>query len=171
MNSECEIGKVEERHWLFTSNCLIFLWNIYYLCKRQKILEKTASTLIPLNSFLTLPPLRSPNTVALKNSAFHMAHSGNVWVPDLTVLSKSHFHAIHRIYLTPCITDEKHGLNVAFGLQLGWLGNGGATKPRYKSYPVKVIVNAVSLLFYSSSAIFLVTGQQDVERSKWIHFS
>lgn len=170
MNSECEIGKVEERHWLFTSNCLIFLWNVYYLCKRQKILEKTASTLIPLNSFLTLPPFRSPNTVAPQNSAFHMVHSGNVWVQTLQF--SPNLTSIRYIEYTwrPAWLMKNMGLNVAFGLQLDWLGNGGATKPRYKSYPVQVIVNAVSLLFYSSSAIFLVTGQ-DVERSEWIHFS
>lgn len=54
--------------------------------------------------------------------------------PDLTVLSESYFHVIHRIYLLPYMTDEKKmHLNVAFSLQLGWLQNGIANKAKVAS--------------------------------------
>lgn len=58
-------------------------------------------------------------------------------------------------------------LNVAFGLQLGWSGNGAASKDKVASdIPIQVSRYAVGLFLYSPDVIFLVTGQQGVARWK-----
>lgn len=121
MTSRFETGRGEGKT-LFTSKYLNFV-NVYDLCKRQKILKRAISTLVPLTSFLTFPPLRSP---------LHCLPYGRVGIcaprpyNSLQIL----LPLTHWIYLLPCVTDEKKmHLNIAYVFSLAGQGIALLTKP------------------------------------------
>lgn len=97
-----EIRKGEGKTLTFYFSVFELFMNVYYLGKRQKILKKTL-TLIPPNSFFTFP-----STLMHHRPQPSTWHIVGMCDPDTTTLPKSHFHVIHRVHLSPCMTDEKN---------------------------------------------------------------
>lgn len=136
------------RDRVFTSNCVNFLWMFITFVKAEN-LKKITSTLIPPSSFLTFPPLHSPNTVAPQISAFHLAHGGDVWIqtlqysPNLTSVRYTENTCCHA-----WLMKTMH-LNVAFSLRLGWLRYGIANKAKVTSDIPTSAKNCYAVCFHT----------------------